>query len=375
MGPWIILDKNVIQSLPMPAVCELSRYFRSNVTPVLLMEILADLSKDPRNADKSAKFVQALAHKALPMDSFTNMHYIKLCASNLLGNEVPMLRKAIIGGGQQVKTNDGKIGLHVAIQPENEAILRWGWGEFSKEDIEFALAWRTNSHAHDFDAQRRDAPKLKMQSLAEVEKYVDMMLSNADKQERLLRDFMTCLRFPEEWRAPIMKRWNRHEHIGLVTFAPYFFHCLRVETLFLAGVSNGFLSTKSTNIIDIEYLFYAPFCEVFVTGDKFLKTLATFVLTKDQSLLDGQKFQSELRQLATARAVVADKEAVEPDESSLIQELWKKHRKGFVPQARKQRITPERSAQILEEIRPYTDAAREVHRSRQPNKRFPNETW
>ncbi len=38
MGPWIILDKSVMQGLSQLAIYELGRYFTSTVPDVLLLE-------------------------------------------------------------------------------------------------------------------------------------------------------------------------------------------------------------------------------------------------------------------------------------------------------------------------------------------------
>ena len=44
MGPSIIFDKSAIQSLGQQSIYEVNRYFHTVFPPVLLHEILADLS-------------------------------------------------------------------------------------------------------------------------------------------------------------------------------------------------------------------------------------------------------------------------------------------------------------------------------------------
>ena len=45
MGPIIILDKSALQSLSYDEIYTLNRHYFLNITPVLIIEILADLKK------------------------------------------------------------------------------------------------------------------------------------------------------------------------------------------------------------------------------------------------------------------------------------------------------------------------------------------
>ena len=64
-------------------------------------------------------------------------------------------------------------------------------------------------------------------------------------------------------------------------------------------------------------------------------------------------------------------EEIEPLEGSLIWNLWVSHRGRFVPQAKRQRISPERSAEIMNEIRPMMEAMDKAARERRLSNRWP----
>src|SRR2546421_2508066 len=134
MGPSIVLDKSALQALPQRAIYELSRYFFTNVTPVLLMEILADLRLDEMTLAEAQAVVAMLARKVLPFDAFKNAEYQWLCLADLLGGRIKMDRRPVVAGGQNVVTKDGRAGVHFGIQPEHEALMRWRAGEFSSAD-------------------------------------------------------------------------------------------------------------------------------------------------------------------------------------------------------------------------------------------------
>ena len=87
----------------------------------------------------------------------------------------------------------------------------------------------------------------------------------------------------------------------LVNFAPYAFHCTRTFLLLLAGTQHRLFTDRSSNRIDIEYLFYAPFCEVFVSRDRLHRQLAPMVLKSGQRFVWSDDFKAELARLVQER--------------------------------------------------------------------------
>lgn len=132
MEPTVILDKSAIQSLGRKAIRELNRYFYTVIPPVLLYEILADLSLDQNNSEKSNKRVADVAQKLLPPDSYVNLDFRQLCMFELLGDTVEMGRRPIIGGARDIASSDGRRGVYVGVQPHDDALFRWRGNDFDQ---------------------------------------------------------------------------------------------------------------------------------------------------------------------------------------------------------------------------------------------------
>ena len=370
MGPSIIFDKSAIQSLGQQSIYEVSRYFHTVYAPVLLYEILADLSLVNDDPDASKTKVAELARKVMPSDSITNIHYQPICIQNLLGIDIKMDRRPMVGGAREVITKDGKKGIFIPVQPENEAVLRWRAGIVSQADIDFAMRWRKTIGTYDLEGIKKSLPKpvMKLRTLMDLKNFVEIMLTDADLQVRLLNsllDYLQCKPYIRDW---VHHRWNVNDYTSINKFAPYAYHCLRVQILFHLGMSHGILGTKPSNVVDVEYLNYTPFAHIFCSGDKLHGQLAPLVLKEDQSFVTRDRMQQALKELEEARKESAQ---AEPNEQSLIRELWIKHWGRFVSQTSTKPISEERSKKILEELKPMIEAFEEQRRNDPPQPRFP----
>jgi hypothetical protein len=139
------------------------------------------------------------------------------------------------------------------------------------------------------------------------------------------------------------------------------------------------LSTRRSNVIDLEYLYYAPFCKIFSTGDKFLTSMASMVLSKKQSLVQRDDLAEALGELAARRelknaSATANQRShygVEPDLDSLIYRLWQKHVGKFVPQTEFKPISAAQSAEAMKAIKPFLDAVKRASPPRSQNVQWP----
>ncbi|NQU24585.1 MAG: hypothetical protein HQ567_25155 [Candidatus Nealsonbacteria bacterium] len=368
MGPSILFDKSAIQSLGQAAVHEVSRYFYTVVPPVLLMETLADLSLKPDDLKAAKRKVAGIADKLFPIDSIANAHYQTMCIHNLLGDSVPMARKPAVCGARPVTAKDGSKGVFIPIQPENEAVLRWRSGQFNEEDLKFAVQWREAAHGSKLEEMKQALPQqpIKIQSAEQMGDVVDLMLAQPEFQKPLLLWFLALLRCDSETRERVAARWKWTVERSLVSFAPYAHHCLRVNLLYYMGMMQGVFGTRSSNVVDLEYLCYTPFAFVFCSGDKLHRQLAPFILQDDQSFVGQQNLQKALNEMAMARKDAPD---AEPGEDSLIRKLWLKHWKKPPPKAMRGTTTEEENKRIMESIQPIMDALEEQERP--PGPRFP----
>ena len=370
MGPTLLFDKSAIQSLSRGGEYEASRYFHTVIPPVLLVEILADLSLDPSDLDGASAKVASLATKILPIDSVNVPHYRTLCIGNLSGHHVPMDRRPVVCGAKTVVTKDGEKGMLIDIMPENEAILRWRSGDFSAEDLKFATAWRAQASGTDFQGMIRQLPKppVKMQTMEQVQAFVNLMLMDQETRGPVLLWFLGLLRCDQATGSQVFSRWMRGGGPPLPQFAPYAAHCLRVKMLFYIGMSHGLLSTRSSNVVDLEYLCYTPFASIFASGDKLHRRLAPFVMQSDQSFVDRDEIQKAFAAAVVHRAADA---AWEPGEDSLIGQLWLKYLKREPKAEQRRPLSVEENKAVMERLAPIIEALEDQGRIQEPLRRFP----
>ena len=214
MGPIIILDKSAFQSLSRREHLFLDIHFMENLTPILGLELLADLRKAPRGSKTADEMVAELAEKFRGSGPTTNVDYRTLCVNSLLGNHFPLDGRITPDSGRPVLGPDGSRGYFVDLSPINRAILRWARGEFGDFEREFAEYWRDTTRSLDFESFRRqlDAHRVvlpKVDSLAELRQNVNSLLITATLQDVWLRWLLDQLSVPPDCERAIWNRWKR----------------------------------------------------------------------------------------------------------------------------------------------------------------------
>ncbi len=346
MGPIIILDKSAFQSLSRREHLFLHIHFMENLTPILGLELLGDLRKEGRGSRTAEQIVTELAEKFGGSGPATNVDYRTLCVNSLLGNQVPLDGRIVPQSGRAVRARDGSRGFIVDLSPLNQAILRWADGQFEDFEREFAGYWRQVTRDLDFDslvdqlnAQHVILPKA--DNAAELRPHVDTLLSRAALQDVWLTWLLAQLAVPADYERAIWSRWRASSGLFLQRFSPYAWHCLRVLLLLVRATRHRLISWNPTNLLDIQYLYYLPFCMVFASDDRVHQTLAAFLLGEHQSFVTGKDLKADLRRLADYREGLSEKQLhylgyalgsyPPPARGSVVHELWKKHMKPWRP--------------------------------------------
>lgn len=370
MGPSIIFDKSALQSLSRPALLQANSLFYTVLPDVLLHEILADLRLERKNVAPQER-VAMLAKKISFHNACGSMHFRKLCVQDLLGNAIPMARQPIVdaGTGQRISMPDGQFGFMRTVQPENEAVLRWGGSVFNQADFEFAEEWRTQ--LPDFDVVASTElrnKKLGVSSLEDVRKNVNLILGNPEFHWSLISTYMGFLGCGKETQDRVLFRWQIElpAKQRLPAFAPYTTYCLYVYYFYYVAASHGLLPTKPNSVIDLEYFYHTPFAQIFCSSDRLHRKMAPFVLGQDQSFVDGDKLKAELDALAEAKDT--DPAAL-PSDDSLIHQLWMKHWKR--PPSSNRPVSDEERERIGEELKPILEAIQKQFKSESSPERFP----
>lgn len=125
-----------------------------------------------------------------------------------------------------------------------------------------------------------------------------------------------------------------------------------------------FIGTRATNRVDLEYLFYLPFCDALASGDDFHARICGVFLREDQSFVTRDALKADLAAIDSmwARLLPYQKAYIWPPEreGSVVLELWKKHvapvRTDDQDQSRF--LSKEQHDFILAKLRPMIDEAR-----------------
>lgn len=340
MGPIIILDKSAFQAFSRREHLFLDIYFMENLTPILGLELLADLQKQGRGSKTAEEKVAELAAKFGGSGPATNIDYRTLSFNSLLGNNFPLAGRIIPQNQRPVRGPDGSRGMFIDLSPLNRAILRWSCGKFEEFEHDFAGYWRVSTRDLDPDAfsSQLDSNHVvlpKANTLQEVQHNADTLLTTITLQEVWLSWLLTQLSLPKKYEQAIWIRWKRHPAIFLKNFSPYSWHCLRVLLMLIIATRYKLVTWDPTNLLDIQYLYYLPFCMVFASDDHIHCALGPLLLRPDQSFVIGRTLKEDLRRLADYREGLTDRERQElefalgshppPARGSVVHELWKKH--------------------------------------------------
>lgn len=88
MGPITLFDKSFLQSLSIDESVWFDNFFLTNISPLFLVETLADLAKTTRSGCTPEKEVRIIAQKTPEMNSSPNVFHTDLCIANLQGQKI-----------------------------------------------------------------------------------------------------------------------------------------------------------------------------------------------------------------------------------------------------------------------------------------------
>lgn len=336
MGPIVLLDKSTLQSLSHDEVIILHKYYLVNIAPVLTIEILGDLKKPTKDSLSQDKVVE-LANKLLPYDFALNVHFRNSIAASLLGYDVKMDGRPLLGGGRSVITREGGKGIVFEETPEAKALFRWRDGDFLEAEKELAERWRESTRGVDFESLRQHLRDVynavpRFRSLEELQIYLNKFLVATAFQVNFLKLLIFEFNLDFNNAQKIFYRWEIGNFKTIKDFSPYAFYCFSVNMFFQFGLMSDLIGTKATNRVDLEYLYYLPFCMIFGSNDKFHKLLTPFFLRKEQSFISGQDLKADLSSIANRWNVLDEKGKLEwthefgyAPPTSLSSILWDKH--------------------------------------------------
>jgi hypothetical protein len=302
MGPITLLDKSFLQSLSVDESVWFDHFFLTNICPLFYVETLVDLNKSVREGRTPEQEVGFIADKFPEMHGSPNVHHTRLCINNLLGSKVPMTGQIPLAGGRLVKS-DGKTGVVFEQSPEAAAFSRWQRHEFMEIERRYAKTWRVALSTLDLNEIAKIFRTLGItgkscKTLEDAKTLAEHIVSRRDKPLDLMELVFQFLSIPPQYQKPILERWSIADHPPLIEYAPYVAHVLNIELFFQIALAAHLISSETpSNRIDIAYLFYLPFCMIFVSSDRLHRRCASLFLRDNQEFVWGHMLKKGLSQL------------------------------------------------------------------------------
>jgi hypothetical protein len=340
MGPIAVFDKSFLQSLNVDESVWFDNFFLSNISPLFYIETLADLDKAVQESRTPEQEVGLIAAKFPDMHGTPNAHHARLCVGNLMGHSVPMTGQIIIAGARPVKV-ENKSSIVVENSPESKAFSRWHKGRFLEVERLFAQYWRKSLSTLDL---LRTAQLFRIigidgktcKSLKHAQYLAHSVVSEQDNPMELMKLAMLFLSVPRKSYKDIFERWMSAGYPALSLYAPYAAYVLTIEIFFqLAVAANLISSSRPSNRIDIAYLFYLPFCMVFISSDKLHRNCAPLFLRNNQEFVWGPDLKKDLSLLNQHYTEIPEEKkemglsafAMRPptEKDFLICKIWDRH--------------------------------------------------
>lgn len=297
----IIIDKSTFQSLSYNELLRLTYYYKHNITPILVMEILGDLKKEAKDGNPpSQNRVIDFATKLFPSSTIVNEPYFKAITSELnLDRPIEMDGRPMVNIGKAVQTKDGAKGWVVGQTPEENAVYQWRDGKFTEADLALSELWRNTTTQEDILINLKKqlqevGEKIKLKNFEELANYVQDSIDDPKNQQLLLIDLCRSSKINVFTSMRLLKYWQTKEQPLIKNIFPYAYHILKVNTLFHVGLKCGLISTRPTNKVDLEYLYYLPFCNIFTSNDHLHVNLAPLLLREDQVFIKGVDLKADL---------------------------------------------------------------------------------
>ncbi len=367
-GPSLIFDKSALHGLNIDEAFMMDTFYMSTITPLFLVECLADLEKASKRNIPPEQIVGVLAERTPDCQSRVNVHHMHILEGELYGHfDLSSVHgHPARAGGKAVQLGDQK-GFVYKESEEAIAFQRWARREFKEVERETARRWRRSLTGIDLDAMvKRVASEIgpwrKPKTLQDAKQIAETIIDHLDP-EFLLRFGLDLLGLPDH-AEPAVYFWKANRRPNLREYLPYFVLMLTINLFFcLALPAQLFSNVKPSHIIDLAYLYYLPFCNVFVSNDNFHKSIVPLFLGPEQEFISGVDFKEDLKKIVAHFQALPEEERMKgafhyarfpPQDDSLITvRLWDKYFPGWRKFAEQPHIpiSQEENDRIIAEVK------------------------
>ena len=297
-----LFDKSFLQSLSVDQSVWFDQHFLPVISPVFYVETLTDLAKEPTERGPAEKEVRNIAAKFPEMRGYPCASHFTMTVGDLLGQTVPMDGRVPLAGARYVQSGKRR-GTVFDESPEVLAFLLWQRGEFLSLERLYAAGFRQALTNLDLREQRQTLRAFGVDgkvvtSLDDAKAIASGIATGDDKRFEWLRVAVTFFNVPQHLHEPILQRWDQAGRPTLPDFAPYTAYALTVEIFFQMALAGDLISTeRPSNRMDIAYLFYLPFCQVFISGDRLHRRCAPLFMRPDQKFVWAHDLKADLTRL------------------------------------------------------------------------------
>lgn len=336
MSISIVLDKSTFQGLNYRNVIELHRYYLVNVTPLLVSEILGDLSKEEKEGRRPPKQdVVNLSKKMFPFNSYVNMNYKNMVEMSLLGTIPKTDNRPYLTATRSINTPKGK-GLFFVETEEEKSIKRWKNGKFDSIDEIISKTWRLSTKNEEvikeFKGKFEFLKDIKLDGFKGTNQekldYLFGLLQAKLEDEIgidvLLKKIIDYFEIDAKIAGEIFYRLESNSFENINDFSPYAFFCYKVVAMFYVGLNNNLFGDRATNLLDLEYLYYAPFSKVFSSNDKFLISLFNVIRPDNVRFITLESLKGDLTKFEKINTEEKWSEHP-PDKETETFEIWKEN--------------------------------------------------
>lgn len=269
-----------------------------------MAEVLSNLAKTFKDGRNSPDMVASLASKTTAFGTLPNVSHVDLIERNLFGHHIEMSCRPIVGNAKPMRNDEGKAGWLIDETPEEKALAKWRQGDCSEAERIRAEGWRTFASSLNpqlfIDAVDELSPppdQVKRFELADFRDFVVESNISETTPLKALNRAIDTFNIDHHSAAIIKKMWDRKGRPSLLEFAPYACFVLSIIGTTLWGVSMKKMTARPTNFIDEQYLYYLPFCQIFVSNDKYHKQMAPLFMSDQQKFIWAEDIKKSLKQL------------------------------------------------------------------------------
>lgn len=370
MGPTLLFDKSAFQLLSRDEHTYVFAHFIRVLPPILALEIVADLEKEAPAGATPEDIVRRLAQKFLGSGPPVHVGHTSLLRDDLMVANIRMEGRPYPVSVQVPDAGHGE-GLYIPPTPTNEGIWRWSHGQFEDYEKDIARQWRAAQIEFPADSlidslRARGVEVPRVGNIEGLEPQVTSLLDNSELAYLWLDWLVNKTEMTQSARASTYDRWLS-ARTSLSTFSPYGHYCMAVDLRYIIASRSNLLRVQATDPLDLQYLYYVPFFQVFVSEDTLHVRLAPLGMRPDQDFVKGSDLKADIRERLTESATL-DPAARErrafalglyptPRPGSPISMICKKHSAPWNPGIANQavNISAEEKVKALEEARQLFD--------------------